>query len=119
MSTITIYHNPQCSTSRNTLALIREKGFEPQVVDYQKTPLDLPRLQALVTASGQGTRAFVRSNNDLYKELNLGADGVGDAQLLAALAAHPALLQRPIVTTALGTRVCRPMDTVLEILPPA
>ncbi|MCZ2405601.1 MAG: arsenate reductase (glutaredoxin) [Burkholderiales bacterium] len=117
MDTVTIYHNPQCSTSRKTLELLRAQGITPQVIEYLRTPPERARLAALVAASGQGVRAFVRSQHRLYEELQLGAPGVSDAQLLDALAAHPELLQRPIVVTAQGTRVCRPVERVLEILP--
>lgn len=118
MPTTTIYHNPQCSTSRKALALLREHGLEPQIVEYLKTPPDRALLQALITASGRPVSDFVRAKEALFDELQLGAQGVTDAQRLDALAAHPRLLERPIVTTERGTRLGRPLEALLDILPP-
>jgi len=115
-TTITIYHNPRCGTSRNTLALLRERGLAPEVIEYLKTPPDLATLQRLVADSGQPPADFIRAKEALYAELGLDAPGVTDAERLAAVAAHPALLQRPIVVTPRGVRVCRPVERVLEIL---
>ena len=116
MSHTTIYHNPKCSTSRNTLALLRERGLEPDVIEYLKTPPDHATLTRLVADSGQSAADFLRSKEALYTELGLDAPGVADAQRLAAAIAHPQLLQRPIVVTPRGVRVCRPVERVLEIL---
>ena len=116
MSDVTIYHNPQCSTSRNTLALLRERGLTPEVIEYLKTPPDRATLDTLVAGSGQAVADFIRSKEALYAELGLDAPGVTDAQRLDAVAAHPRLLQRPIVVTPRGVRVGRPVERVLEIL---
>lgn len=118
MADITIYHNPQCSTSRKALALLREHGLEPQIVEYLKTPPDRASLQALIAASGRPVSDFVRTKEALFDELQLGAQGVTDAQRLDALAAHSRLLERPIVITELGTRLGRPLEALLDILPP-
>jgi len=115
-SIATIYHNPKCSTSRNTLALLRERGLEPEVIEYLATPPDRATLARLVADSGQPAADFLRSKDTLCAELGLEAPGVTDAQRLDAVAAHPQLLQRPIVITPRGVRVCRPMERVLEIL---
>ena len=116
MPSITIYHNPQCGTSRNTLALLRERDIAPEVIEYLKTPPDRATLERLVADSGQPVADFIRSKEALYTELGLEAPGVTDAQRLDAVAAHPRLLQRPIVVTPRGVRVCRPVERVLEIL---
>ena len=116
MTTATIHHNPQCGTSRNTLALLRERGIEPEVIEYLKTPPDRAALERLIAASGQPVADFIRSKEALYAELGLDSPGVTDAQRLDAVAAHPRLLQRPIVVTPRGVRVCRPAERVLEIL---
>ncbi|MBW7833753.1 MAG: arsenate reductase (glutaredoxin) [Simplicispira suum] len=118
MSPCTIYHNPQCSTSRNALALMRERGVEPQIIEYLKTPPDRATLQSLIAASGRPVSDFVRRKEALFDELNLGGKSVTDAERLDALAAHPRLLERPIVVTERGTRLGRPVDAVLDILPP-
>ncbi len=117
MSNITIYHNPRCGTSRNTLAMIRSSGVEPEVVEYLKTPPSRETLLALVAATGQPVRDLVRSKEALFTELGLDASGVTDAQLIDAMLAHPILINRPIVVTPLGTRLCRPSEQVLGILP--
>ena len=119
MSTITIYHNPRCGTSRNTLAMIRESGVEPEVIEYLKTPPSRETLQALAAATGQPVRELVRSKEALFTELGLDAPGVTDAQLIDAMLQHPILINRPIVVTPLGTRLCRPSERVLGILPQA
>lgn len=119
MSPITIYHNPQCGTSRNTLAMIRNSGAEPTVIEYLKTPPDHETLLALIKASGLPVIDLVRSKEAVFSELNLGQSGVTDAQLVDAMLAHPILINRPIVITPLGTRLCRPSEQVLEILPQA
>lgn len=117
MSDITIYHNPKCGTSRNTLAMIRNSGAEPLVIEYLKTPPDRATLQALIAATGQSVIDAVRTKEALFTELQLGAPGVTDAQLIDAMLAHPILINRPIVVTPLGTRLCRPSELVLDILP--
>lgn len=117
MSVITVYHNPKCSNSRGALELIRERGFEPQVVEYLKTPLSTAALRALVAACGVPVRELMRSKEALYGELGLDDPTLDDDTLIAAMAEHPVLLNRPIVTTPLGTRLCRPPERVLDILP--
>ncbi|MCM2346752.1 MAG: arsenate reductase (glutaredoxin) [Acidovorax soli] len=117
MSTVTIYHNPKCGTSRNTLAMIRNSGVEPEVIEYLKTPPSRETLVSLIAATGQPVINAVRSKETLFTELNLGAPGVTDNQLIDAMLAHPILLNRPIVVTPQGTRLCRPSEAVLDILP--
>ena len=117
MSTVTIYHNPQCGTSRNTLAMIRNSGVEPTVIEYLKTPPKRETLLALIQASGLPVMDIVRSKESVFTELQLGRSGVTDAQLVDAMLAHPVLMNRPIVVTPLGTRLCRPSELVLDILP--
>ncbi|MFZ2856693.1 arsenate reductase (glutaredoxin) [Acidovorax sp.] len=117
MSTVTIYHNPKCGTSRNTLAMIRNSGVEPEVIEYLKTPPSRETLVSLIAATGQPVINAVRSKETLFTELNLGAPGVTDDQLIDAMLAHPILLNRPIVVTPQGTRLCRPSEAVLDILP--
>lgn len=117
MPRITIYHNPQCGTSRNTLAMIRNSGAEPELIEYLKTPPDRATLLALIAATGQPVINAVRTKEALFTELHLGAPGVTDAQLIDAMLAHPVLINRPIVVTPLGTRLCRPSEQVLDILP--
>ncbi|AKK68644.1 arsenate reductase (glutaredoxin) [Xanthomonas translucens] len=117
MSAITIYHNPACGTSRNVLGLIRNSGAEPRVVDYLKTPPDRATLQALIAALGIPLREAIRQKGTPYADLGLDNPALSDDALLDAMLQHPILLNRPIVVTALGTRLCRPSETVLEILP--
>jgi arsenate reductase len=117
MSHITIYHNPKCGTSRNTLALIREWGVDPLVVEYMQTPPSRDELLSLVQRMGVRVRDVLRQKGTPYDELDLGNPKWSDAQLLDFIAQHPILIQRPIVSTPLGVRVCRPTETVLEILP--
>lgn len=117
MSDITIYHNPACGTSRNTLALIRNSGAEPVVIHYLETPPTRETLQALIEAMGTGVRALLRKNTDPYEQLGLASDSFSDEQLLDAMLAHPILINRPIVVTPLGTKLCRPSEVVLDILP--
>lgn len=117
MPHVTIYHNPKCGTSRNTLALIRDSGIEPEVIEYLKTPPDRDTLQALIAATGQPVIEAVRTKEAVFTELQLGNPGVTDAQLIDAMLAHPVLINRPIVVTPLGTRLCRPAEAVLDILP--
>lgn len=115
MDEVTIYHNPACGTSRNTLGLIRNAGIEPHVVEYLRTPPDRATLLALIAAMGVPVREVVRTKEPRYAELGL-ADA-DDATLVEAMLAHPVLINRPIVVTALGTKLCRPSETVLDILP--
>lgn len=117
MTPITIYHNPACGTSRNTLALIRNSGAEPRVIEYLKTPPDRATLLSLIQASGLPVIDVVRQKEKVFAELHLNQDGVTDAHLVDAMLAHPILINRPIVVTPLGTRLCRPSEQVLDILP--
>jgi arsenate reductase len=117
MSDITIYHNPACGTSRNTLALIRNSGVEPVVVEYLKTPPGRERLGELVAAMGVPVRDVLRRKGTPYDELQLDDPKWTDDQLLDAMAEHPILMNRPIVQTPLGTRLCRPSERVLDLLP--
>jgi arsenate reductase len=114
--TVTIFHNPSCGTSRNTLAMIRQSGIEPVVIEYLKTPPDRARLVALIEAMGGGARALLREKESVYGELGLGDPALGDDALIDAIVAHPILMNRPIVGTAKGTRLCRPAETVIELL---
>lgn len=117
MTDITIYHNPLCGTSRNTLAMIRNSGVEPQVIEYLKTPPSREELMSLVQAIGLSLRDVLRQKGTPYDELGLGNPALTDAQLLDVVAQYPILIQRPIVKTPLGVRLCRPSERVLEILP--
>ncbi|MCW0411116.1 arsenate reductase (glutaredoxin) [Xanthomonas sacchari] len=117
MPTITIYHNPACGTSRNVLGLIRNSGVEPTVIEYLKTPPDRATLQTLAAASGLPLRDLIRQKGTPYAELGLDDPTLDDDALLEAMLQHPILLNRPIVVSPLGTRLCRPSETVLEILP--
>jgi arsenate reductase len=114
--TVTIYHNPSCGTSRNTLAMIRQSGEEPVIVEYLKHPPDRARLRALADAMGLPIRALLREKGTPYAELDLGNPKWTDDQLLDFMLAHPILMQRPIVETPKGTRICRPSEAVLELL---
>lgn len=113
---VTIYHNPRCGTSRNTLAMIRASGVEPEIIEYLKTPPSRATLKALADGNGEGVMAIVRAKEPQFTELELGRDGVTDAELLDAMVAHPILMNRPIVVTAKGTKLCRPSEKVLDIL---
>jgi arsenate reductase len=115
MPAITIFHNPACGTSRNTLALIRNSGVEPQIIEYLKTPPDRARLVELLAAMATPVRDLVRQKESVYADLKL--DQANDDQLLDAIVMHPVLMNRPVVVTALGARLCRPSEQVLEILP--
>jgi arsenate reductase len=114
---ITIYHNPACGTSRNTLALIRDSGVEPEIIDYLAHPPSRDKLRELVTAAGLDVRGALRDKGNLYLELGLDQPGKTDEELLGAMLAHPILINRPFVVTPLGVRLCRPAQLVLEILP--
>jgi arsenate reductase len=117
MSTITIYHNPGCGTSRNVLALIRNSGEEPEVIEYLETPPDRDTLRQLAAAIGVPLRAIMRRKNTPYEALGLDDPKWSDEQLIGFMLEHPVLIERPIVVTPLGTRLCRPSERVLEILP--
>jgi len=117
MTDITIYHNPACGTSRNTLALIRNSGVEPRIVHYLETPPSREELQALIAATGQPVRALIREKGTPYAELGLDNPSISDNALIEAMLAHPILINRPLVVTPLGTRLCRPSELVLDILP--
>lgn len=115
--TITIYHNPDCGTSRNTLAMIRQSGEEPQVIEYLKTPPSRERLVELIAAMDISVRALLREKGTPYSELGLGDTKWSDDELVDFMMAHPILINRPIVVTPLGTKLCRPSEAVLDILP--
>lgn len=115
--TITIYHNPSCGTSRNTLAMIRQSGEEPRVIAYLETPPSRTELVALIGAMGIAPRDLLRQKGTPYEEMRLGDPSLSDDDLIDAMLAHPILINRPIVVTPLGTRLCRPSEAVLEILP--
>jgi len=117
MSQITIYHNPACGTSRNVLGLIRNSGEEPTVIEYLKTPPDRDTLKALIAAMGVPVRAVLREKGTPYAELNLSDLKWSDEQLIDFMLQHPILINRPIVVTPLGTRLCRPSEAVLDLLP--
>ncbi|RJK65674.1 arsenate reductase (glutaredoxin) [Serratia marcescens] len=117
MSSIKIYHNPACGTSRNTLALIRNSGVEPEVILYLETPPSRERLIALLAEMGMTPRALLRINVEPYAELKLDETGWNDEQLIDFMLQQPILINRPIVVTPLGTRLCRPSEAVLDILP--
>ncbi len=114
---IMIYHNPACGTSRNTLALIRNSGTEPTIVHYLETPPSRAELVKLIADMGISVRALLRNNVEPYEQLGLAADVFTDEQLIDFMLQHPILINRPIVVTPLGTRLCRPSETVLDILP--
>ncbi|OKP52019.1 arsenate reductase (glutaredoxin) [Serratia marcescens] len=117
MSDIKIYHNPACGTSRNTLALIRNSGVEPEVILYLETPPSRERLIALLAEMGMTPRALLRKNVEPYAELHLDDSAWSDEQLIDFMLQRPLLINRPIVVTPLGTRLCRPSEVVLDILP--
>jgi arsenate reductase len=114
---ITIYHNPACGTSRNTLALICNSGAEPEVIEYLKTPPSKERLQQLLQAMGISARDLLREKGTPYEELGLADPKWTDAELIDFIVQHPILMNRPVVVTPLGTRLCRPSELVLDILP--
>jgi arsenate reductase len=117
MPEITIFHNPACGTSRNTLALIRHAGIEPTIVEYLKTPPSRERLGELLARMGLGVRDVLREKGTPYSELDLADPAWTPDQLLDFIAQHPILLNRPIVETSLGTALCRPSEAVLALLP--
>ena len=114
---VTIFHNPACGTSRNTLALIRHAGIEPVVIEYLKTPPSKERLRELATSMGISVRELLRQKGTPYAELGLDDPTLSDEHLLDAMLAHPILINRPIVVTPLGVKLCRPSEAVLDILP--
>ncbi|EIZ84926.1 arsenate reductase (glutaredoxin family) [Methylobacterium sp. GXF4] len=114
---VVIYHNPDCGTSRNTLAMIRNAGIEPHIVEYLKTPPARALLKQLLARAGLSVRAALREKGTPYAELGLGDPALSDDQLLDAIAVHPILLNRPLVVSPKGVRLCRPSEAVLELLP--
>ena len=117
MANIKIYHNPKCSNSRNALALLRERGHEPEVVFYLDTPPTRQELQTIIQATGGSARALMRSKEAVYAQLGLDNPKLTEDALVDAMLAHPVLMNRPIVITPRGTRLCRPPELVLDILP--
>jgi arsenate reductase (glutaredoxin) len=115
--TVTIYHNPDCGTSRNTLAMIRNAGIEPEVIEYLKSPPSRSRLAELIDRAGLTARGLLREKGTPYAELGLDNPELSAEQLLDAMLANPILINRPIVVTPLGVRLCRPSEVVLDILP--
>jgi arsenate reductase len=113
---VTIYHNSECGTSRNTLAMIRQSGVEPHVIEYLKTPPDRGTVTRLITQAGLSVREALRKKDTPFEELGLDDLAKSDDELLDAIAAHPILLNRPFVVTPKGTRLCRPSELVLDIL---
>jgi len=113
---VTIYHNPACGTSRNTLAMIRQSGEEPEVIEYLETPPTKKKLEALIKAMGISPRALLRRKGTPYDALGLDDESLSDDRLIDAMVAHPVLINRPIVVTPRGARLCRPSEVVLEIL---
>jgi arsenate reductase len=114
---VIIYHNPQCGTSRNALGLIRNAGIEPHIVEYLKTPPTRLLLRQMIERMGAGVRQVIRQKGTPFEELGLGDPSLSDDQLLDAMMAHPILINRPIVVTPAGVRLCRPSEAVLDILP--
>ncbi|WP_312974460.1 glutaredoxin-dependent arsenate reductase [Atlantibacter sp.] len=117
MSNITIYHNPACGTSRNTLEMIRNSGHEPTIIYYLDTPPTRNELIKLISDMGITVRALLRKNVEPYEQLGLDEDKFSDEQLIDFMLQHPILINRPVVVTPLGTRLCRPSEVVLDILP--
>jgi arsenate reductase (glutaredoxin) len=114
---IVIYHNPDCGTSRNTLAMIRNSGIEPHVVEYLKTPPNRTMLEQLIERAGISPRALLRQKGTPYAELGLDDDSLADTALVDAMMAHPVLINRPLVVSPLGVKLCRPSEAVLDLLP--
>lgn len=117
MTDIIIYHNPDCGTSRNTLALIRNAGIEPHVVEYLKTPPSRALLEQLIERAGITPRELLREKGTPYADLGLGDENLTDSALVDAMMAHPILINRPLVVSPRGVRLCRPSEAVLDILP--
>lgn len=116
MTDIIVYHNPECGTSRNTLALIRNAGIEPHVVEYLKTPPSRALLEQLIERAGITPRELLREKGTPYAELGLGDESLTDRALVDAMMAHPILINRPLVVSPLGVKLCRPSEAVLDIL---
>ncbi|WP_434031884.1 arsenate reductase (glutaredoxin) [[Pseudomonas] boreopolis] len=114
----TIWHNPRCGTSRNVLALLRHAGIEPEVIEYLKQPPGRERLKAMIAAAGLGVREAIRAKEPAYRERGLDDPALDEEALLDAMLAEPVLINRPFVETELGTRLCRPSEVTLQILPP-
>jgi len=117
MTDIIIYHNPECGTSRNTLAMIRNAGIEPHVVEYLKTPPSRAMLVSLIERMGRTPRALLREKGTPFAELGLADPSLGDEAIIDAMMDHPILINRPIVVAPLGVKLCRPSETVLDLLP--
>lgn len=117
MTDIIIYHNPDCGTSRNTLAMIRNAGIEPHVIEYLKTPPSRAMLSQLIARAGLTPRQMLREKGTPYAELGLGDESLSDDALIDAMMDHPILINRPLVVSPLGVRLCRPSEVVLDILP--
>lgn len=117
--TVTIYHNPKCGTSRNTLAMIRQSGEEPEIIEYLKTPPSREKLVELIAAMGIAPRDLLRRKGTPYDELGLDDPKWSDEQLIDFMVEHPILMNRPVVVTPLGAKLCRPSEAVLDILPNA
>ncbi len=113
---ITIYHNPKCGTSRNVLAAIREAGHEPEVIEYLKTPPSRDTLESLIARAGEGARGLLRAKEPLVQDLGLDAADVRDDAIIDAMLAHPILINRPIVVSPKGVKLCRPKDLVADLL---
>ena len=113
---LTIYHNPRCSKSRETLALLQDRGLEPQVVNYLETPLDADELRVLLTKLGLGARALLRTGDAAYRELGLDDPALSEEELIQAMVEHPALMQRPVVVAGDRARLGRPPEAVLDIV---
>ena len=117
MTEVVIYHNPECGTSRNTLAMIRNAGIEPTIIEYLRHPPSRAELAAMIASAGLTVRQALREKGTPFQELGLGDPGLSDEQLLDAMMAHPILINRPFVITSRGVRLCRPSEVVLDILP--
>ncbi|WNO53663.1 arsenate reductase (glutaredoxin) [Stakelama saccharophila] len=116
-SDVIIYHNPDCGTSRNVLAMIRNAGIAPHIIEYLKTPPSRAMLEQLIARAGVAPRGLLREKGTPYGELGLGDESLSDAALIDAMMAHPILINRPLVVSPLGVKLCRPSETVLDILP--
>ena len=114
---VIIYHNPACGTSRNTLAMIRNAGIEPHVIEYQKTPPSRALLVEMIARAGMNPRGLLREKGTPYAELGLGDETLSDDQLVDAMMAHPILINRPLVVSSFGVKLCRPSEEVLDLLP--
>lgn len=119
MTDIVIYHNPECGTSRNALAIIRNAGIEPHVVEYLKTPPSRAMLESLIERAGIAPRALLREKGTPFAELGLDNPDLTNAQLIDAMMAHPILINRPLVVSPLGVKLCRPSEEVLDLIPAA